>query len=286
MSILSSQPSQPLHPATAPSFLQSRMPSSLLDSASQLASSVASVLEAPSAGSSLSLSEAPPIAAATVAPSLSPVPAYLTRQIVAGMYVDLLLLRPCNLKKLPPTEPSDVSLARLVRTELLGIRSFGDWAEAWFIYLGVMAQHHPVKLPQLISYGLLIAAACHEVPGPGWRDYDATFRKSAAGNPTIYWAEASPNLWVTTVLSARSPQPNATRSRPPTSGTPFCLEFNSGICDLLACRFLHHCSTCGANHPRSLCSSTSPSNVRNQRADRRSAPLESSGSPSPKRKHK
>ena len=127
-------------------------------------------------------------------------------KINEGKFIDFILLRPCNLKKLPTVEPSPPQLSRMIRSELSPVHGFVDWAEAWAVYTGVLSSYNPSKVKDLIGYFLLLATASKEVPGLGWLDYDKAFRKLAEDDPSASWGEASPTLWVTTVITKGSLQ--------------------------------------------------------------------------------
>ena len=110
-----------------------------------------------------------------------------------------MLLRPCNIRKLPDLEPSSGQLAKLFKVDLLPIETFSDWAEAWAVFAGVIVRKVPEKMPKLVGYFLLISAASRDFGGSGWQEYDRAFRKHAAENPDVDWGEILPNLWFTTV---------------------------------------------------------------------------------------
>ena len=76
--------------------------------------------------------------------------------VIAGQFVDCTLLLPSNIDKLPKNSPSQQNLSRIIRTEMTAIRTFGDWAEAWAVYLGIFAKKAPSKVPDLVAYFLLI----------------------------------------------------------------------------------------------------------------------------------
>ena len=218
-----------------------------------------------------------------VSSALPPVPSYLVAKITEGKFIDFVLLRPCNLKKLPTAEPSPPQLSRMIRSELSPIRGFVDWAEAWAVYTGVLSSYNPSKVKDLIGYFLLLATASREVPGLGWLDYDKAFRKLAEDDPGVSWGEASPTLWVTTVITKGSLQ--GPRDPPASQGPNvfYCFRWNNGFCpNNVRCRFVHQCSICKAKHPKIYCTAIPSGGVTagdTQQRDR-------AESPPPKKKYK
>ena len=177
----------------------------------------------PSPGSDASTSTSTDDLPVKVSAALPPVPGYLVSKICSGKFVDFTLLRPCHLKKLPTTEPSSFQILRMIRSDLAPVRSFVDWAETWAVYTGVLSDHDPKKVQNLIGYFLLLAAASREVPGLGWLDYDKAFRKLAEDDPNVNWGEGSPTLWVTTVITKGSALGSKDSSAAQQGGKKFCV---------------------------------------------------------------
>ena len=107
-----------------------------------------------------------------VSSALPPVPSYLVEKIMQGQFIDLTLLRPCNLRHLPVIEPAPIQLGRLVRSELQPIRNFQVWSEAWAVHGAVIANKCPENAADQFSYFLLLASAQRDITGMGWLDYD------------------------------------------------------------------------------------------------------------------
>ena len=101
-------------------------------------------------------SSQPSVPAASVSTAIPPVPGYLVGKITKNEFVNFVLLRPCNIRKLPDLEPSAGQLAKLLKVDLLPIETFSDWAEAWGVFAGVIARKVPEKMPKLVGYFLLI----------------------------------------------------------------------------------------------------------------------------------
>eukprot|EP00794_Sanderia_malayensis_P008783 gene8783-biopygen7091 len=266
----------PVNPATAPSFLRLAPqhqdgPAPLpVGSGVAMANSVgsAALVSQPSTGPPMANAVPVPTPGVSVSSALPPVPGYLVEQIQANQYVDFTLLRPGNLKKLPASEPTSTQLAKLLRTELGLVRDFLDWAEAWAVYMGIVLNKDPEKMAGLISYFLLLASAFRDIPGGGWLEYDISFRKHVAENPSTNWGEILPTLWMTTVM-AKASMPAKGSSVPPSSRVVSrpCFRWNNGNCDMVNCRFQHQCQTCKGAHPECRCPNRQSSSSRKQPAE-------------------
>ena len=95
--------------------------------------------------------------------------------------MDFNLLRPCNLKKLPVSVPSQFQLNKIFKSELQFIGNFSDWAEAWAVHGAVIAKECPAKAADQVSYFLLLSSAHRYVSGLaglGWLEYDIGFQKT------------------------------------------------------------------------------------------------------------
>ena len=257
-----------VHPATAPSFLKVNE-SAASSSSVQAAQGFAVVGTAPSASTvaKTPLSEGDIKADAllpsvSVSSGISPVPGYLAESIRKGHFVDFTLLRPCNLEKLPLTEPTPTQLAKLLRVDLLPIRNFGDWAEAWAVFTGAIARFSPEKVPNLIGYFLLLSSASRKVSGMGWLAYDSAFRRHAVEKPSLDWAEVMPTLWFTTVLSKNTVTSKDPSPLQQTNTSGFCYPWNEGNCTFKRCRYPHVCGDCGGAHRRVECSGAEPATKR------------------------
>eukprot|EP00112_Aurelia_sp_Birch-Aquarium-sp1_P002006 Seg122.9 transcript_id=Seg122.9/GoldUCD/mRNA.D3Y31 product="hypothetical protein" protein_id=Seg122.9/GoldUCD/D3Y31 len=135
---------------------------------------------------------------------LPPVPGYLVNVIKKKKFVDFVMLRPCNLDKLPAIEPAGPQLSRLLKcekgSELKPIQSFVERAEAWAVYAGVVSLQQPDWLSDLIGYFLLIAKTSRDTASVGWLEYDRAFRKKAAEDPGLIWSAIDLSLYVSMVL--------------------------------------------------------------------------------------
>eukprot|EP00794_Sanderia_malayensis_P001375 gene1375-biopygen1124 len=191
----------------------------------------------------------PSTQAVSVMGGLSPVPGYLANMVEKQEFVDFILLRICNIARLPTISPSSAQLERLLKI-LEPIRAFADWAEAWGVFASVVVKFAPHRLPALLAYFLIIAKAHRDVPGMGWLAYDLAFRKQAANDSLISWAVVDPTLYLSTVLTAGIQQAPQARTAPAIRARKgFCTSSNKSSCSYgNTCRYLHACSSCEGNH--------------------------------------
>eukprot|EP00795_Rhopilema_esculentum_P001775 gene1775-16261_t len=244
------------HPATAPSFIKlaDRSISASLpyQGGSATVPPISGRVSGPShAGLTQEsfINENPSAQAISVSSALAPVPGYLVDRIKQGQYVDLTLLRPCNLKRLPVAEPPQSFFSRGLK-DLLPIRTFQDWSEAWAVFGGVYSKFLPDRAADMFSYFLLISSAHRDVPGIGWLEYDVAFRKHVAEKISIPWGEVMPTLWMTTVVAGGSQFSSHLLKPKPLN---ICYRWNSSHCPVRDCKFAHICLACRGPHPKTRC---------------------------------
>ena len=141
--------------------------------------------------------------ALSVSASCSPIPHYIVDWVIARQFIDFTLLLPSTIDKLPKILPSQENLSGIIRTEMTAIRTFGNWTEAWAVYLGIFAKKAPSKVPDLIAYFLLISKAIRDNPDCGW--LAKSFREKAANDTSLVWSAADSSLWVTHMLRRHLP---------------------------------------------------------------------------------
>ena len=73
------------------------------------------------------------------------VPPYLVELAASGSYVDLIWLHPKNLPTLPSTKTSDADLEK-VRKDLMPIKTYEAWLEAFVAYSSLISFYHPQKV--------------------------------------------------------------------------------------------------------------------------------------------
>ena len=248
-----------VHPATAPSFIKVASPQSFPGQVQPpfvLPNSIFPVDAGHAMPQSLLPQPAVVISACSVSPALPPVPGYLVMKIQSGQYIDLALLRPVNLRKLPTEEPNQLQLTRLLRSELQSISTFVDWSEAWAVYVAVLTKKAPEKISSLLSYYLLLSTAQRDIPGSGWLAYDSAFRKQVVDNPSDNWGEVVPTLWMTTVFTQVTQNTVVREGSGSNASKPIlpCFKWNDGDCTVPRCRFSHNvCSSCRGAHKKLNC---------------------------------
>ena len=91
----------------------------------------------------------------SIAVGLPPVPGYIVSMAKKFLFVDIVLLLPSNLDKLPIIEPIGVHLNRLLKcdknSDLKQIATFQDWAEAWSVFSAIVNISKPEKTGMLFS---------------------------------------------------------------------------------------------------------------------------------------
>ena len=121
MSVMPGEGGLNAHPATAPTFLHGLQAPSLSQTPvcpQRLAMNLGSEIFTGQLSTPLDANSAQAVHISSAVP---PVPGYIVSKIFARDFVDFILLRPCNLKKLLPSEPAQGQLGRLMRVDLLPI---------------------------------------------------------------------------------------------------------------------------------------------------------------------
>ena len=197
----------------------------------------------------------------SVAGVLPPVPGYIVNMVKKNIFVDFVLLRPANLDKLPPVEPVGAQLMRLLKceksSELLPIRTFQDWAEAWTVFASLYLQFHPDKVGQLMGYFLQISKIQRDSYSEGWLAYDRAFRKRVAENPSASWSDIDVNLFISNVFKKPSWSSVASSPKSSDESSNICFFWNRGECKFDPCRYRHVCLTCKGSHRVDECSRVS-----------------------------
>ena len=192
---LSSSQTYQGHPATAPSFIKLADRSISASVPYKVGSASVPPIPGGVPGPSHAglaqeplINENPSAQTISVSSALAPVSGYLVDKIKQGQYVDLTLPCPCNLKRLPVAEPPQSFFSRGLK-DLLPIRTFQDWSEAWAVFGDVYSVFLPDRAADMFSYFLLISSAHRDVPGKGWLEYDVAFRKHVAEKVSIPWGK-------------------------------------------------------------------------------------------------
>ena len=117
------------------------------------------------------------------------------QQILNNEFIEFANLLPDNLSNCACVQNSVVSGVRKPK-EVLPVHGFCDWADAWAVYVGVVAEYKPDRVQDLMRYFLLISKCERDFPGGTWKRYDSSFRKKVAGCPGQAWSQVDPSLWL------------------------------------------------------------------------------------------
>ena len=134
-----------------------------------------------------------------VGPGVSPFPAKLVSQIMAGKYVDLCHLLPANLRVREP-EPHRLFDNRLVLTSQpekssRRIEDIPTWTEAFAIFPFILVSHFPHRWRDLLQYHLLILRTHRPFSGRVWLAKDGAFRGHAAATQLTDWSGMNAKLF-------------------------------------------------------------------------------------------
>ena len=113
--------------------------------------------------------------------------------IEAGEFVDMAEL-------LPDRWGSTISLVgdetlRVPRPRRWTVTTILEWIQCFSIYLTVIANKQPQRIPDLLGYQRLIIESQIEYQGDTWMGYDHRFCQRAVTNPHISWSTIDTILW-------------------------------------------------------------------------------------------
>ena len=206
---------------------------------------------------------------------LPPIPQKMVAKIQSDEFVDMSELLPDCLD-CPKTGHTSEDQA-IPRPRRRYVSTILEWIQCFGIYMAVLTQKHPERIPDLLGYQQLIIEASLEYEGDNWLGYDRQFRLTAAATQNTAWGHIDQTLW-SLVFSAKAkasrckycfsinhmaaecawapeqltsnpvtqPMPLFSQHRPP----PLCFKWNSapGRCPVSGCRYNHICLYC-ANNP-------------------------------------
>ena len=280
---------------SVPSFL-STFTAPALPAISLAASAASSLGGSSRVASNVAVASVPPPSALVVAdqpfvvgPGVSPVPAKLVSQIVAGKYVDLCDLLPANLKVKEP-EPQLLFDNRLVLTSQpkksrSRIEDIATWTEAFAIFSFILMSHFPHRWRDLLQYQLLILRTHRHFSGRVWLAYDRAFREHAAAKQLTDWSCMNAQLFNfhAAGASVHSPSSHDSSDWEPTGSSGsivVCKSWNRGRCTspLSICRYAHRCSSCSGSHRAAVCPTSWPKHPREDGKRRPSSPSAASSS--------
>lgn len=131
-------------------------------------------------------------------PGLAAVPKRVMEKIWNGEYVDFNELPPAKGKGRSVIQGEGqivlVQAADLMATKKL-IPDLGVWAQCFALYMAILAQKKPEKMPEMLAYLTTISKASTKYRWPSWLIYDHNFRSEAAGDPSRSWAVVDPSLY-------------------------------------------------------------------------------------------
>ena len=107
--------------------------------------------------------------------------------------MDMSELLPDRLGCAKTTTSDDKSLG--TKSKKRAVANILEWIQCFSIYIAIIAQKSPERIPDLLGYQALIIDASIQYDGDGWMGYDRRFRLSAAANSTKSWASLDTTLW-------------------------------------------------------------------------------------------
>ena len=111
--------------------------------------------------------------------AIPPVPPKLAERIKAGDFIDMAELLPncMGTSKLSMDESTKQKVRRCPVSNII------EWVQCFNVYLSVMCRTFPQKIPDLLTYQMLIIEASMMYEGNAWLGYDCRFKQAAAANP-------------------------------------------------------------------------------------------------------
>ena len=124
---------------------------------------------------------------------LPPVPKKLASKIESGEFVDMSELLPDRLGCSRTLTPEDKSGG--TKSKKRAVANILEWIKCFSVYIAIIAQKNPDRVPDLLGYQSLIIDASIQYDGDGWVGYDRWFRLNAAANSNKTWATLDATLW-------------------------------------------------------------------------------------------
>ena len=129
----------------------------------------------------------------TIGAGLPPIPPKLVAKIESGKFVDMAELLPDRWGA-ARSLAGDESL-RAPKSRRRTVTTILEWVQCFSIYLTVIANKQPQRIPDLLAYQRLIIESQMEYQGEAWMGYDRRFRQRAMANPHISWSTIDTTLW-------------------------------------------------------------------------------------------
>ena len=218
----------------------------------------------------------------TLGSAVGSAPGFVVALARGGGYVDLRLVAPENLSKLPSRAPAPAAFDTLVAS-LAPVDTIAKWLEAFMAYVSLVARDLPFKIPDLAEYALLISFAARNFRGDGWKTYDSRYRQDATISSV--WANINQNLWQVTVVSCHIAAASQTARAPAVArastssaatdnrAEQVCFAFNKGTCSSRPCPRQHVCLICrSTGHKDMECPTRAPALQRSEKRRRSRSP--------------
>ena len=237
---------------------------------------------------------------------LPPLPAFLVQRVHSGEVIDMQLLLPSNIKRMPGTaQELEKSLTSKDKDKALDkVSSLQDWLEAFTIYSAVLSRKPGADMElmrDLLGYMALISNMAKTCPWQQISEYDYAFRR-AAGAGAVSWSELDVNIWLACQSKVPKPSPPPTPQPSPAPLAPVpksaaasksssddtlkrqtCYPFNTSGCKDKACKRRHECLLCYGNHAKSACTNSGEKSSGSQSSSSHSRSRSAPASPTPKR---
>ena len=133
-----------------------------------------------------------------VGTGLASMSARLVEDIKANKFVDFSELPPAKGKGSQTLQALEGQVVVVQATELIQTRriipDLATWSQCFALYVAVIAQSQPERVPELMAYQSLIAKVSQKYKWPAWVVYDQNFRGEVAGKTDQSWAKLDPGI--------------------------------------------------------------------------------------------
>ena len=241
---------------------------------------------------------------------LLPIPEKTVKKILELAFVEMRDLMP---ETWPREEEESSGLRNVLilpKKRAAPVTDIGTWVQCFAGYVSVLSSKFPKAVPELMAYMATIVKCSKHFEGVAWAQYDRAFRKQMAQLKNLKWSRLNPTLfslcfagkakanavcayclsdnhrseacpenpscqrqwgWQEPVLPSRN-LGAVSRGRP----ARVCYLYNrraGSECTFNPCKYLHVCSACKGNHPRSECQPPSTSGELSGSRPKRARPL-------------
>ena len=188
-----------------------------------------------------------------------PVPAKLVQKIESGVFVEMAELLP---ERLGVLCTDDDAKQRPKKRSL----SILEWLQCYAVYVAVVTNNLPERIPDLMGYQSLVIEAYTEYKNDCWIGYDRRFRQQAALHPHRPWSTVDSTLWTLAFAGqaktsrckhcfSMAHQSNDCDLAPEPSAKPYqysqrrqiCFRWNETLtptCSYPNCKYQHICYIC------------------------------------------